>query len=108
MSASTFNFATGFRGYHVRGEISKPSLNQIINFKQERNNRHDRFAILGTGKLPGTSAPLIVRHVPCQLSRFIWYAIKNGAQITAMVLFTKTKESPLVQGGLEIPVSIKI
>ena len=44
----------------------------------------------------------------CQLSRFIWYAIKNGAQITAMVLFTKTKESPLVQGGLEIPVSIKI
>ena len=45
MSASTFNFATGFRGYHVRGEISKPSLNQIINFKQERNNRHDRFAM---------------------------------------------------------------
>ena len=45
MSASTFNFATGFRGYHVRGEISKPSLNQTINFKQERNNRHDRFAM---------------------------------------------------------------
>ena len=36
------------------------------------------------------------------------YAIKNGARITAMVSRTKTKNSPLVQSGLEIPVSIKI
>ena len=36
------------------------------------------------------------------------YAIKNGVRITAMVSHTKTKNSPLVQSGLEIPVSIKI
>lgn len=35
------------------------------------------------------------------------YAIKNGARITAIVSHTKTKNSPLVQSGLEIPVSIK-
>ena len=36
------------------------------------------------------------------------YAIKNGVRIAAMVSHTKTKNSPLVQSGLEIPVSIKI
>ena len=59
-------------------------------------------------KLPRTLAPSIVRYNPRGLSRFIWCVIKKGAWITAMVLSTKVKNSPLVQGCLELPVSIKV
>ena len=59
-------------------------------------------------KLPGTLALSIVGHISHELRRLIWYAIKNGTRITTMVLSAKTNNSPLVQGGLEIPVSIKV
>lgn len=108
MATSTFDFTTGLRGFHVYRDIWKPSLNQVINFKQERNNLYDRFAVAGMTKLPGTLAASIVGHIPRELSRFIWYAIEKGARISASVISTKAKLSPLVQGGLEIPVVVKV
>ena len=86
----------------------KPSLNQFINFKQERNNHYDRFAVARMTKLPGTLAASIAGHMPRELSRFIWYAIERGARITATLVSTQAKDSPLVQGGLEIPVIVKV
>ena len=50
MATGTFDFITGLRGFHVYRDIWKPSLNQFINFKQERNNRYDRFAVVGMTK----------------------------------------------------------
>lgn len=107
MATGTFDFTTGLRGFHVYGDIWKPSLNQVITFKRGKN-RYDRFAVAGMTKLPGTLAPSVVGHMPRQLSRFIWYAIEKGARITATVISTKAKLSPLVQGGLEIPVFVKV
>ena len=101
MSTSTFNFTTGLCGF-------QPLLNQTTTFKQERNNCYDCFAIAAMGKLSGTLASSIVGHIPRELSRLIWYTIKNGARITAMVLSAKAKNSPLRQGGLEKPISIKV
>jgi len=63
MATSTFDFTTGLRGFHVYRDIWKPSLNQVINFKQERNNLYDRFAVAGMIKLPGTLAASIVGHI---------------------------------------------
>ena len=60
MATGTFNFIAGLRGFHVYRDIWKPSLNQFINFKQERNNLYDRFAVAGMTKLLGTSAASIV------------------------------------------------
>ena len=59
-------------------------------------------------KLPETLAISIVGHMPRELRRFIWYAIERGAQITATLVSTQAKDSPLVQGGLEIPVIVKV
>ena len=59
-------------------------------------------------KLPETLAIAIVGHMPRELRRFIWYAIERGAQITATLVSTQAKDSPLVQGGLEIPVIVKV
>ena len=108
MATGTFDFITGLRGFHVYRDIWKPSLNQFIKFKQERNNRYDRFAVVGMTKLPGTLAASIIGHMPREMSRFIWYAIEKGAQITATLVSTQAKDSPLVQGGLEIPVIVKV
>ena len=108
MATGTFNFITGLRGVHVYRDIWKSSHNQFINFKQERNNHYDRFAVVGMTKLPGTLAASIIGHMPRELSPFIWYAIERGARITATLVSTQAKNSPLVQGGLEIPVIIKV
>ena len=107
MATGTFDFITRLRGFHLYRDIWKPSLNQFINFKQERNNRYERFAVAGMTKLPGTLAASIVGHMPRELSRFIWYAIERVARITATLVSTQAKDSPLVQGGLEIPVIAK-
>ena len=108
MTTGTFDFITGLCGFHVYRDIRKPSLNQFINFKQERNNRYDRFAVAGMTKLLGTLAASIVGHMPRELRRFIWYAIERGTRITTTLVSTQAKDSPLVQGGLEIPVIIKV
>ena len=108
MATGTFDFTTGLRGFHVYRDIWKPSLNQVVTFKQEINNRYDHFAFAGMTELLGTLAPSIVGHMPRELGRFIWYAIEKGARITATVISTKAKVSPLVQGGLEIPVIVKV
>ena len=59
-------------------------------------------------KLPGTLTASIVGHMLRELSRFIWYAIERGARITATLVSTQVKDSPLVQGGLEIPIIVKV
>ena len=68
---------TGLRGFHVYRDIWKPSLNQFINFKQERNNGYYRLAVAEMTKLPETLAVPIVGHMLRELSRFIWYAKKK-------------------------------
>ena len=108
MATGTFDFITGLRGFHVYRDIWKLALNQFINFKRERNNRYDRFAVAGMTKLPGTLAASIVGHVPRELSRIIWYAIDKGARITTTLVSTQAKDSPLVEAGLEILVIVKV
>ena len=98
MATGTFDFITGLCGFHVYRDIWKPPLNQFIKFKEERNNRYDGFAVAGMTKLPGTLAASIVGHMPRELSSFIWYAIETGARITATLVSTQAKDSPLVQG----------
>ena len=108
MATGTFYFITGLRGFHVYSDMWKPSLNQFINFKQERNNCYDRFAVAGMAKLPGTLAASITGHMPRELSCFIWYAIERVARITATYTSIQAKDYPLVQGGLEIPAIVKV
>ena len=60
-------------------------------------------------KLPGTYFSTIGSQAhSTRTESFIRYAIKNWTRITSMVLITKVKNSPLVQGSLGIPVSIKL
>ena len=51
---------------------------------------------------------VIVGHVSPEIFRFFWYALEHGAVITATVADSNERRSPLVQGGLEIPLEWRI
>ena len=75
-------------------------------FKQEKDKKHDRFAVPGQTILPGNIFPSTVGHIPIELSRYIWHALQTEADIKGEVIAIKYKPFPLVQGGLEIPIEV--
>ena len=93
-----YEFTTALRGFHVYRCEWKPYLNQPIEFKRELDNPYDRFAVAGKAKLPGKLCPVIVGHVPREMSRHIWYAIREGAEFSGVVKLVEPKPSPLLQG----------
>ena len=104
----TLKFNTALRGYHVYRTSWKPFLKQQLTFKQEKDNNHDRFAVAGQTILPGTIFPSTVGHIPIELSRYIWHALQREAVIKGDVTAIKYKPSPLIRGGLEIPIAVTV
>ena len=101
----TLKFNTGLRGYHVYRTSWKPFSKQQLTFKQEKDNKHNRFAVAGQTILPGSIFPSTVRHIPVELSRYIWHTLQREAVIKEEVKAIKYKLSPLDQGGLETPIA---
>ena len=93
----------GLRVYHVYRDEWRPYVNQCITFRKEQDNIHDNFA--GYAK-PGRLIPSIVGHVPHELSRHIWYALEYGAIMK--VRSERHRPSPLLQGGLEITLTVTV
>ena len=81
----SITFFTGLRGFHVYRTTWKPYVKQRIEFKKERNNKFDNYAVAGYTKLPGHLALCVVGHIPREISRYIWYAISHEAKVTARV-----------------------
>ena len=104
----SFTFDTGLRGYHEYKIQWNPYINQPVGFDQEIGNIHDDFAVAGSVLLPGTQHLTIVGHIPRELSRYIWFALELGAEITGKVKSDRHRPSPLLQGGLEIPVTVTV
>ena len=50
----------------------------------------------------------VVGHMPREINRYIWFAIEEGANITAPIILTNTKRFPLAQGGLEIEIKATV
>ena len=46
--------------------------------------------------------------MPKEISRFIKFILIHGAQVTVQVIDVDYRRSPLVQGGLEIPVLVTV
>ena len=73
----------------------KPNIGQKIFFKRKHNNNYDNFAVTSKTLLKGRIRAVTVGHIPRELSRHTVYD-------------TKAKPSCLIQGGLEIPIKVKI
>ena len=50
---------------------------------------------------------IVVGHIPKELSRYVWYSIQEGAKYVE-VYKKKPMASPLLQGGLEIPIKVSV
>ena len=81
---------------------------QELTFHREFDKDFDRFSLGGKILLPRNLAPSIVEHVPHELSRYLWYALRYGAIITAEVMDECPERSPLVQIGLEVLIEMSI
>ena len=95
-----YDFCSGLLGYHLYQKIWKPFI------AREEKSPYDRFAISGSAKIPGKIGCVVVGHIPWGLSRYMRYALDSGAIISGKVISDKYKPSPLIQGGLEIPVKV--
>ena len=105
-----FSFITDLHSFHVyRNTVSwNPCIGQEIYFKCELNSTHDKCAVRSKAMLPWKIAPAVFGHVPKELSKHIWFAIQKGAKASAIVETANPQPLPLLQGGLEILISMKI
>ena len=47
-------------------------------------------------------------NIPKEISRYTPYIVEHGASLDAFVLATHHRPSPLIQGGLEIPIKLVV
>ena len=94
---------TAVRGFHYYKNYWDPVERECLDCLHEKENPYNYFAIK-TCKVDGR----IVGHLPMEISRPTKYLLDRGARITATLTSTSYYASPLVQGGLEIPCSVKI
>ena len=58
--------------------------------------------------MKGKIGLIVVGYAPRELSQYIWFSIGEGAKFEAEVHKEKPMASPLVQGGLEIPIKVSV
>lgn len=103
-----FSFPCGLRGFHVYKEQWNPRLNETLQTIHEEKNPHDRYAVAAIRKTASRLTPVVVGHLPREISRFTRFIILHGATVKVKVSDTKYRRSPLIQGGLEIPVEVDV
>ena len=98
-------FLCGLRGYHEYRFTWSPSVNEVLRARHERNNR---YVIAATKQLPGFLTESVVGHLPREISRLMYFIILHGARVLVKVLDAHHRKSPLIQGGIEIPVEVTV
>ena len=72
----------------------------------ERNNIYDRYAIAANKGLRGCLADAIIGHLPGEISRATRFFLLRGGMVHLKVTAENYRRSPLIKGGLEIPVEV--
>ena len=101
-------FRCGLRGYHVYRTVWTPTLHESLYTIHESDNAVDRNAIAARKRLPGSIVESTIGHLPKEISRATRYIMFYGAIVTVKVIDTHHRRSPLVQGGLEIPIEVTV
>ena len=103
-----FSFLCGLRGYHEYRSLWTPSLHEVLQAIHEPGNRYDPYAIACVKKLPGRIYESVVGHLPKEVSRITRFIILHGTRVSAKVVDIQYRRSPLVQGGLEVPIEVTV
>ena len=97
-----FRVQSCVRGFHVYGEHWTAFVGEELTCQREIGNVVDRYAV-AVEKATGET----VGHVPKKISRICSSFLQCGGTITAIVTGCRRYSSDLVQGGLEIPCSLR-
>ena len=93
------------RGFHVYKEIWKPTVEELLRCSHERNSIYYRYAIAANKRLTGSLADSILGHLPREISRVLALFMRAG-MVHLKVTDENHRRSPLIRGGLEIPVEV--
>lgn len=104
----SWSFLCGLRGFHVYRNVWTPVMDEVLSTIHESHNSYDCYAIAAKKQFPGHLTSTTVGHLPKEISRFTHFIMFYGATVTAKVVDAHHRRSPLVQGGLEIPVLITV
>ena len=103
MAALEHTFESACRGYHYYRNVWLPETGQHLSCFHQVDNAFDAFSI-------GLSLDndLLIRHLPREVSRATKFLMDRGATFEVTVNSQTYRRSPLVQGGLEVPIRLKI
>ena len=83
-----------------------PIVGEILRCCHERKNPFDRYAIAAIKRLSGRLADCTIGHLSREISRIIRLFLMRGGVVSVEIMDKNYRRSPLVQGGLEIPVKL--
>ena len=100
------------KGWHVYGKTvwQNSRRDKKLEAKKEDNEeatKIDPYAIAWTIKRKDKLFPVVVGHIPREISRFTKFFLNYGGRIEAKVFFSQYKPSPIPSGELEIPLVVK-
>ena len=97
------------RGFHEYQKIWSPKFGQKLNIKPDQINLFNPYAIGLYCEIKGKIKSLtLVGHLSQEISRFCKYFLEYNGELDATVRSTKFCRSPLPQGGLEIPIKLRV
>ena len=98
-----FAFSTVVRGFRVYRIVWTPHIRQCVRVEKEHKNIKGGFAIANilVESVEDSDAKPVVGHMPLELSK-VWCFMSHGGLIDWEVT-GRRQRSPLMQGGLEIP-----
>ena len=101
------------RGWHVYGKavwISQQRGESLFAQKERDQTAllNDPYSIAWMRKSKSKLTADVVGHVPREISRFMYYFLNRGGTISAVVNSGRYRPSPILNGGLEILLSITL
>ena len=79
-----------------------PIQGENLSVIHETGNAYDRHTIATLKECQ------IVDHLPKEKSRIVRFILLHVAKLSVIVLDDKYRQSPLIQGGLEIPIRVTV
>ena len=95
------------RGFHVYGkEVWKsPKTEQKLSAEKEKDSfalKIDPYSVAWKLKTKDKLIPVVVGHIPREISRFVSFLMDYVGRMEGVVLSPEFKASPIPRGGLEI------
>ena len=104
----SFVFDCASRGFQCR-RVWAPRMGHRLSVFFEKSNVFDPYAMaLSQKNKPTVTEIQVVGHLPREISRFCEFFCNYGGELSAVVRDPKYRRSPIPQGRLEIPITLRV